>query len=363
MLEFYFSDYCYLISYFLIVTYQWLFFVKNNFFNVRVKNSSTDKTIKTNFIKKLNYKTYINWILVSLCLLLLINYLVYGEQQLFWWNHLRLVNFNLFIVFYLNIFLLGFFIFIKFLPTTNINYSIDYFFSLGNLIVLLLLIFFSNTIYTFLFLLELNSSFIFYKFVVSKFWFKKNKNNTQSLTDKFNRVMPKFYLNMLFFQYWVTFFSSTLIIYSLINLQFIYGSSEWIFVEYLSQLQNQFFFSPNWIFYSIIWFSFFLGLFLKIGLTPLHLFKIEVYKGLPFISIFFYTIFYFLVFFLFFIILIFNYMYSVTVYWWLILFSMLLFGGIYILVLFFDVNYVKAFFAYSTIINSYSLFCIILIII
>lgn len=50
-----------------------------------------------------------------------------------------------------------------------------------------------------------------------------------------------------------------------------------------------------------------LGMFFKIGFTPSHLFKIEVYKGIPFVSILFYTVYYFMSFFLYFVLIVFYY--------------------------------------------------------
>jgi NADH:ubiquinone oxidoreductase subunit 2 (subunit N) len=38
-----------------------------------------------------------------------------------------------------------------------------------------------------------------------------------------------------------------------------------------------------------------IGIFFKLGMTPLHLYKIEIYRGLPFITIFFYTTYFFLI--------------------------------------------------------------------
>ena len=360
MLEFYFDDYCYITPFFLVGFYQWYFFIKNNFFVTRLKPLANEKLTKFSVIKKLNYKCYVLWNILTLFLLFISISSFYGVQQTFWWNHFKLSNFNLSLVLFLITINLILNFFLKFLNKVNINYSIDYFFALANLSIILLMIFFSNTIYTFIFILELNSNLIFYKFVVSKFWFKSNKFSFLNNFTKFNKILPKFYLNMLFFQYWVTFFSSILLLYSLINLIMLYGSSEWIIVDFLTQSDYYINYNNNWFFLIMIWFTFFLGLFLKIGFTPLHLFKIEVYKGLPFISIFFYTIYYFLVFFLFFVILIMNYIHASHIYWWFLIFVMLILGGIYIIFLFFDVNYIKAFFAYSTIINSYSLFCVVM---
>src|SRR5690348_6709322 len=87
---------------------------------------------------------------------------------------------------------------IKNVNNSNINYSIDYFFLIFCLIVFILFMFISNTLYTFVFIFEVNSLLILYKFAVSKFIFKENfKNNSNYLT----RRLPYFYLNMLFFQY------------------------------------------------------------------------------------------------------------------------------------------------------------------
>lgn len=87
---------------------------------------------------------------------------------------------------------------IKHVNNSNINYNIDYFFSFYCLIVFIPLMFFSNTLYTFIFILEVNSLLILYKFSVSKFIFKDTfKNNSNYLSRK----LPFFYLNMLFFQY------------------------------------------------------------------------------------------------------------------------------------------------------------------
>lgn len=58
----------------------------------------------------------------------------------------------------------------------------------------------------------------------------------------------------------------------------------------------------------MLWVFFFTGFFLKLGGAPLHFFKVEVYKGLALVSIFFYTTIYFLSFFLFFVYLILVYL-------------------------------------------------------
>lgn len=360
MLNLLFEDYCYLINLITILVFQWFFFFKNNFFAVRVKPSKTDRLTSTNVIKKLFYNHYINWNLLSLVYLIIFFFSLHGYQQNFWWNHLKLTNFILVLIFLLILFNIFMNLFVSFVSPQNLNYNIDYFFIIGNLSLVLGFIFFSNTLYTFFFFLELISSFIFYKFVVSNFWFKKNKFNLANLQTRLNKVFPKFYLNMLFFQYWVTFFSSVLLLYSIINFFLLFGTSEWIVLNFLSISNNFILYFNNWLVFFILCFTFLVGFLLKIGFSPFHLFKIEVYKGLPFISIFFYTTYYFLVFFLFFSLILVIYLNSLLTYWWVFLIFLAILGGLYVISLFFDVNYIKAFFAYSTVINSFSLTCLIL---
>ncbi len=81
----------------------------------------------------------------------------------------------------------------------------------------------------------------------------------------------------------------------------------------------------NYFYFIFLFFIFLFSIFLKIGLSPLHLFKIEIYKGIPFLTI-----------------LIF-----------------LILGCFYLIFLIFDINFLKVFFAYSTIINSIFFFFIV----
>jgi phosphatidylserine synthase len=116
----------------------------------------------------------------------------------YWFTHLKLNTFLLnfvFIILLVNLIMLGM---IKFYKNKNINFNIDYFFALFNLCVFIPSIFLSNTMYTFVFLLEINSILILYKFSVSKYFFNSPKNTEK---NKFAKNTPKYYVNMMFFQY------------------------------------------------------------------------------------------------------------------------------------------------------------------
>lgn len=342
MLSIFFKDFFLILPFFIFLLFFWIFFIRNNFLSVRINPSSSDVLKNSKVLKKVHHSFFINWVCSNFIIFIIFVYFIKLDFLNFWFNHLKISNFCLNIILLIIFLFFFFFKILSFINNNNINFNMDYFSSLSNLFIFIPLIFLSNTMYTFIFLLELISLTILYKFSVSRFWFN-NKNKST-----FSRNLPKSYLNMMFFQYWANFFSSMLIFFSIFNLIFFFGSSEWLFLELL--LKNNYY--TNNLNIVVFLISFFLGMFLKIGFSPIHLFKIEVYKGLPFISIFFYTTVYFLSFFLYFIIILYNNLILLSNYYNIILVSFILIGLLYSLILLFDVNLTKSFFAYSTVVNA-----------
>lgn len=113
--------------------------------------------------------------------------------------------------------------------------------------------------------------------------------------------------------------------------------------------------NPNFDIYFIF---LFLGLLIKVGLVPFHLFKQEVYKGLNLVAILFYTIYYFLTFFLVFCFILLFHLSSIFTKIQIYLAVLSFFGALYLVSLLFNIDSIKSFFAYSTIINLMSIFII-----
>jgi len=113
--------------------------------------------------------------------------------------------------------------------------------------------------------------------------------------------------------------------------------------------------------FIILWdFLFILGFFLKSGLAPLHLFKIEIYRGLPFFTIFIYTFLYFLSFFLYFIYLVHWLMPHILFYNAYILEFFVAYGVLYLSMTLFSSRHTKTFLALSSILNSLVIFATII---
>lgn len=349
MLNFNFLNYIILTPFIVLITSLWYFFIKNNFYYVRINPHSTDILKNSKFLKKVNYNFFT--IYFNMMFIYIFTYLFFFKFDfiIYWFNHLKINNFLIniiLIIFFINILMIGI---IKLYKNKNINFNIDYFFALFNLGAFIPLMYISNTMYTFLFLLEANSILILYKFSVSKYFFKSLKENDK---NKFVKNSPRYYINMLFFQYWVNFFSSIILFISIFNILLLSGTSEWLMINILNKFNLNIIYNDNFYFYFFLYFIFMIGMFFKIGFTPSHLFKIEVYKGIPFVSILFYTIYYFISFFLYFVLIVFYYINTFKSFIWFFLFIFIIFGLLYIITLMFDINLLKTFFAYSTVINS-----------
>lgn len=362
MLAIFVDSYLYLTPFILSLVSTWNLFFKNNSINSRVKPSKNDKQTKIIIIKKQNYNNIVKFMIIIQCFLFSNVYLFKGESISFWWDHFFINNFNSYIIMLLLLFSILLSVIILFYSKSNININGDYFFSILNLVIFLNLIFLVNNLFSFFFIIEVISIFFFYKFAISKVWSFNKNNKIKDSKTKNNKFIPKNHLNMLFFQYWSTFFSSVLIFISLINIYIFFGSNNFFMVNFYFLINNNINYVSNIKNLLFILIPLFMGFFIKIGLTPFHLYKLEVYKGLPYISIFFYTTFYFLSYILFLVILLTQYINSIVFYWSFILFSVLLIGTIYICSLLFDVSYIKSFFGYSTIINTVNFLMLVLII-
>lgn len=163
-----------------------------------------------------------------------------------------------------------------------------------------------------------------------------------------------------FFNIELHFLVQPFLFFFLINLIYWFGSSEFFFINFFESFFKERFFCVNNVYKYLLFFVFLFSFFLKIGFTPVQLFKIEIYKGLPIISIFFYTTFYFFVYFTYFSLFIFVHLSNFLNYFYFFIIFIIFFGGLYVLSLLFDLNFIKAFFAYSTLINSILFFSLLL---
>lgn len=341
------TNYIVFLPLFLNFVFFFIFFFSLNFYNVKITKNITDisDSLTQNFSYKINNYKIIFFFLNILILNFFFFYFFCFYEMKFWWNHFSLTNLNLNIIIIFYIFIAFFFFLFKNNQIYLNNFKNDYFLSLCLIFIFSIYVYMSNNFFSFIFLIEITSLTIFYNFSCSKIWNSKF-NSTNKLISNFSL---KKHVNLLFFQFWASFFSTVIFVYIFIFLIMKFNTTEWLLVNYLSVNSENY---NNLILY-FLFFSFTLAFFLKLGITPFQLYKIEIYKGLPFLSIYFYaSIFYFFYFIVYLYMVVFNF-YFFSNYVFFSLNIILIFSFLISLVQIFDLNYSKAFFAYSTIINSF----------
>jgi len=163
-----------------------------------------------------------------------------------------------------------------------------------------------------------------------------------------------------FFQFWANFVSSIFLFFALINVHYLFGTSNFYLLNFLLSI-----FTLGWhVPESFVLFSLVIlltGLFIKLGLSPYQFFKIETYKGIPLLMIVVYTTIYLVVYVYFF-----SYLYLHHISFMKTFTSpyVSVFIGLsvgYLVTLIFDAKNFKAFLSYSTLITVINLFMVILL--
>lgn len=338
-----FSDLYLVFNPVLLLAGVWCFFFKINTSSTK----SLDGVVDISILKINPNNSFSTFYYYTILLMLFTVYTSHGKNALVLFNHFNMNNFTIFVLYIFLIVSFSIFLLLKLVfKKTNLAKSVDYLFSVNNLVILLPYLFFINTVFSFLFFLELVSVALLYKLISSKIWFKGTAHNKNMVNN-----IPQSYINMIFFQYWVTFFSTIFIIYFYINIFYLYGTSDWYIMQYLSvvTLDNSLVFG---LYQKLTISVFIFSILFKLGITPFHLFKVEVYKGIPFLSIFLYTTYYFTIFFSFFLYFLSDFIGALVTHYYILFVISLFVGTVYTVVLLFDVSVLKAFFTYSTVINT-----------
>lgn len=197
-----------------------------------------------------------------------------------------LTNFSLYNIYLWTLLNILFFWTLKHLNYDMQNmFKLDYLFSLMNIFFFFCLLMVCNNLYSFLLILEVCSYFFFYKLMMV------NHFNYSVYNHYCNY---KNYYSILFYHYWISTISTFLYFFFFLNIINRYGSVYFGFLAYTSRTLT----NPLEIFFFEFFFIVFILCFcLKLGFSPFHLFKLQIYDGLGYAYILFYTTYYFIGFF------------------------------------------------------------------
>jgi len=334
-------------------------------YHTHVNTITTPATLATDIKRpKLTEVTRNIYIIISGLLLvgiILSNYLVTekANTQLAYWDMVYVSQYTLG-YFFISIGILFLILFTSSnLVHQNISYTPEYLFFIVLITIASYLLIGSTNLLFAVFVLEFIALLIFGKFAVSRIMYTYNTVSAakKSTTPQFSYGL----FNSLFFQFWANFVSSILLFFSLVNVHYSFGLSNFWFLNFFLSVL-----STNWyltdLFISVIVILLTTGFFIKLGLSPYQFFKIETYKGVPLFMVIIYTTLYLSIYIYFFTLL---FVYQVPM---LREFSgsfiaiMLVFSILYLINLLFDTKNFKAFLSYSTLVTVINLFMIILLV-
>ena len=165
--------------------------------------------------------------------------------------------------------------------------NVDYFIGLSYLFFYMPILVLMNTLLGVFFILELSSNLVLLTFVSLQNLSKK------SLTTQAQPTLS-YGFHLIFFQFWASFFSSLLILYSILCLYFLFGTTEWEYLELLVDYQALTAQGMLLLYTTLIFLV--LGFLIKLGVAPFFAYKLELYQGLPLYALMFYSLVYFFLF-------------------------------------------------------------------
>jgi len=229
----------------------------------------------------------------------------------------------------------------------------DYIITIYNFLYWILLIFFTNTIFTSIFVIEVLSTLIFLLLITSTFsstFFYRNLN--LSFGHLFQQSTPYSYLQSILYFFWVSLLSSlNLFLFCLFFYLKIF-TFDWYLMEHVFIYFSNTASIKEIASLGMTWFILMFCIFLKCGIAPLYIWKPTFFKGVPFYTIFFYICFFYFFLFLFIIHLLTSYFSEIFYFYSLVTVIFLITGLVTLLFIVCESYYLKAFLAVSSILNS-----------
>ena len=345
-------------SFFLLISYL-IFLISIITYLVPIFQTFTKYTVS----KSKTYFSFINsfdifWIYISSMLLfvLLLNLWVCPSFSI-WFGHLVFTSFQLkisyLIFFTFTLYIIVFNSTVYFTSREIYDYSIVTF----HFLYWVLLIFYANTIFTTIFIIEVIGALIFLLVITSTFsstFFYRNLNLNYG--HLFQQSTPHTYLQSILYIFWISLVSSLNLFVFLLLFYFKILTLDWSLIEYIFLYFVNVNNTKDIFALGLIWFIILFAIFVKSGLAPLFIWKPTFFKGLPLYTLFFYITFFYSLFYIFIIHFMLSSL-SEVFFFYIMFFWIFILSGLFILLtIICETYYIKAFLAVSSIINSLLVF-------
>ncbi len=235
----------------------------------------------------------------------------------------------------------------------------DFFLTIVNFHLWVTVLFFTNSLFTLFFVIEVLTALIFLLLVVSTFSTAFFYNNTNLAYYNFiQTALPASLFQSIIFYFWISLFSSLFLYLFLLLFYTKFYSFDWFLLEYIFTNTITVGATSQLFKTSIVWFFLISALFIKIGLLPFFIWKPVFFKNLSYYFLLWYITFYYLFLFLFINQLLTNllsYFFFYFVFLLLVLLSLSIF---FLATIVLETYYIKSFLAISSIINSTYVFLV-----
>lgn len=277
-----------------------------------------------------------------------------------WFGHLVFTSFQYKII-YLVFF---FFYLVLYSMISTIYFSsnevYDFFLTKFNFLYWITFLFFSNSFFTVIFIVEVLSTLIFLLLVTSTFsssFFYRNIN--LDFKFFFQNSIPYSFLNSIIFLFWISLVSSLNLFVFLIYIYTSLVTFDWFLLEHIFSYFILVSSTGSILSLGFSWFFLIFSIFLKCGIAPLFFWKPTFFKGINFQSLFFYIVFFYFFLFIFIVYFLTIYMHEIFYYYSIIIVVFNMLGLFTLFFILCESFYLKTFFAVSSILNSLLVFLLI----
>lgn len=231
--------------------------------------------------------------------------------------------------------------------------AFDFIFTCLNFFVWSWLLFFSNNLFSFVFLLEVLSAAVTLLLVTSTFSSAGFYSNlSYDAHEYFQASLPLTFFQTVLFFFWITLIASLALFLFILFFYLRFLTFDWNSAEFLVFFTVTVSDARTLTACAFSWFLFLFCVFLKCGIVPFFLWKPTVFKGLTLNALFFYTYVYYFSLFTFFLIVTLCYLSELFVFNLYLMLLLVVFGSLVITSVLYESLYIKAFLALSSILNS-----------
>ena len=215
------------------------------------------------------------------------------------------------------------------------------------------LLFFVNTLYAALFILEVLSSLVFVMIISSTYSTSYAYRNTNlSFGHSFHLNTPHTHLQSLLYYFWVSMVAALSLFLTCLYLHITLLTTDWFLLETVLHHTLVLGSTHEILSGGFVLFLLLVCLFLKCGIVPLFYWKPTFFRGLSYGALFFYVTFFYLFVFLFTIHLLTSNMADIVSYYPAVLLILVVAGLTTLLFILCEAYYIKPFLAMSSTLNS-----------